>query len=609
MEARRKRMYYIYRFVIFFHCQTTVQPKPLQQRAPEFGSRPPRPDFYQQGPYGAPNRPQGQQQRPPPPRTSGDNKASPWNLIRQALPPDVGVRGPVQLQQQQQRGPPPQNYNNINNNMQQRPPMQQEQQQYRQQLPMQDRRGPTSRITEDRPMPQFRSDNGRQARPVGGGADDDEEVVVNSSINQQIQQQQQQPTLNRRDSMTFASGRAGDGPADPNKQWQPRAVGPGVVPYGKPQPQEQQYGRQSLVIPEGQEQTRFPGQAAGGYNKNRPAASREDDGGLNGTRPPAQVQNGMQNTMQPQQQQQQQQQQQKQQQQNLLTRRDSVLDASTAKAGMDMMSRRNDGMAEYGRRPAPDLQDEGGNRRQSELVGGARRPPTVQESMQDDSRRQAAEFKKTEPEDVSGRRLTDFKNIRPEVGAAAEYGAASRQVNATTRPDDRPSMRDYEQPRYERKPSLEKDQPVQRPAAVEHGNRASELRKMHFEATHLKPVKEQPNAANNDGRVASARGREPPTNDTRPRDYAAAAAMKSTGDGDPPNEWYRATVTGAADHVAGGDDEVVPQPSKNSRPDTLKIIKGTLKLLFPADRLHALYIVIVLHNIFNHSFIVRSQIV
>ncbi|XP_015370498.1 PREDICTED: uncharacterized protein LOC107166375 isoform X2 [Diuraphis noxia] len=540
---------------------TTVQAKPSQQRAPEFGSRPPRPEFYQQNPYGAPNRPQGQQQRPPPPRTSGENKASPWNLIRQALPPDVGVRGPVQLQQQQQRGPPPQNYNSINNNMQQRPPMQQEQQQYRQQLPMQERRGPTSRVTEDRPMPQFRSDNGRQARPVGGGADDDEEVVVNSSINQQMQQQQQ-PTLNRRDSTTFASGRAGDGPVDPNKQWQPRAVAPGMVPYGKPQQQEQQYGRQSLVIPEGQEQTRFPAQATGAYNNSRPTASQEDDVG---SRQPVQMQNGMQKILQPQQQQPQ-----RQQQQNLLTRRDSVLDASTAKAGTDMISRRNDGMAEYGRRPTLDLQDEGGNRWQSELVGGARRPPPVQDSIQDDSRRPAAEFKKTEQEDVSGRRLTDFKTIRPEIGAATEYGAASRQVNATTRPDDRPPMRDYEQPRYERKALLEKDQPVQRPAAVEHGNRASELRKLHFEATHLKPVREQPNAANNDGRVASERGREPPTNGTGPRDYAA---MKSTGDDDPPNERYRATVTAAADRVAGGDDKVVPQPSKNSRPDTLKIIK------------------------------------
>jgi len=275
---------------------------------------------------------------------------------------------------------------------------------------------------------------------------------------------------------------------------------------------------------------------------------------------------------------------------------------------MDMMSRRNDGMTEYGRRPAPDLQDEGGNRRQSELVGGARRPPPVQESMQDDSRRPAAEFKKTEQEDMSGRRLTDFKNIRPEVSAAAEYGAASRQANATTRPDDRPSMRDYEQPRYERKPSLEKDQPVQRPTAVEHGNRASELRKMHFEATHLKPVKEQPNATNNDDRVSSARGREPQTNDTRPRDYAAAAAMKSTGDGDPTNERNRATVTGAADSVAGEDDEVVPQPSKNSRPDTLKIIKGTLKLLFPADRLHALYNIYIYTIHYCIIYFIHSQL-
>ncbi|XP_022160259.1 microtubule-associated protein tau isoform X2 [Myzus persicae] len=554
---------------------TTVQPKPPQQRAPEFGSRPPRPEFYQQGPYGAPNRPQGQQQRPPPPRAPGDNKASPWNLIRQTLPPDVGVRGPPQLQQQ--RGPPPQNYNNINNSMQQRPPMQQEQQQYRQQMPMQDRRGPTSRVTEDRPLPQFRSENGRQARPVGGGADDDEEVVVNSSTNQQMQQQ---PALNRRDSTVFAGGRVGDGTTDPNKQWQQRAGAPGTVPYGKPQPQEQQYGRQSLVIPEGQEQTRFPTQAAGGYNSNRPVAPQEDDGGLNGSRQPAQVQNGMQKRdMQPQQQQQQQQQQpqqqkqqqqQQQQQQNLLTRRDSVLDSNTAKAGMDMMSRRNDGMAEYGRKPAPDLQDEGtGGRRQSELIGGVRRPLPAQDSIQEDGRRPAAEFKKTEQEDVSGRRLTDFKNNRSEAGPAAEYGAASRQV---THPDDRPSVRDYEQSRHERKASLEKDQPVQRPTSVEHGNRASELRKLHFEATHLKAVKEQPRAANDDGRVASARGREPPVDETRARDYAAAA-VRSTGDGDPPNERYRATFAPAADRVAGGDDEVVQQLSKNSRPDTLKIIK------------------------------------
>jgi len=468
--------------------------------------------------------------------------------------------------------------------------MQQEQQQYRQQLPMQDRRGPTSRVGEDRP--QFRSENGRQARPVGG--DDDEEVVVNSSINQQ-----QQPVLNRRDSTVFVGGRAGDGAADPNKQWQPRAVAPGAVPYGKPQQQEQQYSRQSLVIPEGQEQTRFPAQAAGGYNSNRPAPPQEDDGGLNGSRQPAQVQNGMQKIrdVQPQQQQQQQQQpqqqkqQQQQQQQHFLTRRDSVLDANTAKAGVDMMSRRNDGVAEYGRRPAPDLlQDEGGSRWQPELTGGARRPAPGQDSVQlEDGRRPAAEFKKTEQEDVSGRRLTDFKNIRSEVGPAAEYGAASRQVAAVTRPDDRPSaVRDYEQPRYERKASPEKDQPAaQRPVAVEHGNRASELRKLHFEATHLKTVKEQPRTTHDDGRVGSARGREPLADEARAaRDYAAAA-VKSTGDGDPLNERYRATFTAAENRVAGGDDEVVPQLSKNSRPDTLKIIKGII--LFPAGRLHALY--------------------
>lgn len=580
-------MYVMYKRLYFFHYQTTVQPKPPQQRAPEFGARPPRPEFYQQGPYGAPNRPQGQQQRPPPPRTPGDNKASPWNLIRQTLPPDVGVRGPGQLQQQ--RGPPPQNYNNINNNnsMQQRPPMQQEQQQYRQQLPMQDRRGPTSRVGDDRT--QFRSENGRQARPVGG--DDDEEVVVNSSINQQ-----QQPVLNRRDSTVFAGGRVGDGTADPNKQWQPRAVAPGAVPYGKPQQQEQQYGRQSLVIPEGQEQTRFPTQAAGGYNSTRPAAPQEDDGVLNGSRQPAQVQNGMQKIrdLQPQQQQQQpqqQKQQQQQQQQHLLTRRDSVLDANTAKAGVDMMSRKNDLVAEYGRRPAQDLlQDEGGNRRQPELTGGARRLAPGQESVQEDGKRPAAEFKKTEQEDVSGRRLTDFKNIRSEVGPTAEYGAASRQVAAATRPDDRPSaVRDYEQPRYERKTSPEKDQPAaQRPVAVEHGNRASELRKLHFEATHLKTAKEQTRVAHDDGKVGSARGREPPVDETRAaRDYAAAA-VKSTSDGDPLNERYRATFISAEDRVAVGDDEVVPQLSKNSRPDTLKIIKGIIQL-FSAGRLHALY--------------------
>lgn len=568
----------MYISLYFFHCQTTVQPKPLQQRATEFGARQPRPEFYQQSQYGAPNRPQGQQQRPPPPRPPGDNKASPWNLIRQTLPPDIGVRGPAQLQQQ--RGPPPQNYNNINNIMQQRPPMQQEQQQYRQQLPMQERRGPTSRVGEDRPLPQFRSENGRQARSVLGATDDDEEVVVNSSMNQQ-----QQPVLNRRDSTVFGGSRPGD---DPNKQWQPRAVAPGAVPYGKPQQQEQ-YGRQSLVIPEGQEQTRFPAQAAGGYNS-RPAAQQEDDGDLNGSRQPVQVQNGMQKIrdVQPQQQQQQKQQQQ-QQQQHLLTRRDSVLDANTAKAGVDMMSRRNDGVAEYGRRPAPDLlQDEGGSRRQPELTGGARRPAPGQDSVQEDGKRPAAEFKKTEQEDVSGRRLTDFKNIRSEAGPAAEYGAASRQVAAVNRPEDRPSVRDYEQPRYERKASLEKDQPAaQKPVAVEHGNRASELRKLHFENTHLKTVKEQPHATHDDDRVGSARGREPPVDETRAaRDYAAAA-VRSTGDGDPLNERYRSTLTAAEKRVTGGDDEVVPQLSKNSRPDTLKIIKGII--LFLVGRLHALY--------------------
>ncbi|XP_025194128.1 microtubule-associated protein tau isoform X2 [Melanaphis sacchari] len=541
---------------------TTVQPKP-SQRAPEFHSRPTRPEFYQQGPYGTTNKPQGQQQRPPTPRMPGDNKASPWNIIRQTLPPDVGVRGSVQLQQQ--RGPLPQNYNNINNNtMQQRPPLQQEQQQYRQQMPMQERRGPAPRVSEERPLPQFRSENGRQVRTVEGGADDDEEVVVNSTINQQLQQQQQS-MLSRRDSVVLAGSRTGDGIADPNKQWQPKAAAPGAVPYGKPQPQEQQYGRQSLMIPEGQEQTRFPAQATGGYNSNRLAMMQGDDS----SRQPAQAQNGMQKSrdVQPQQQQQ------KQQQQNLLTRRDSVFDANTAKVNTEMMSRRNDGMAEYGRRPGPDLRDDSGNRWQPELVGGGRRPPPMQDSVQEDGKRPAAEYK----EDMSGRRLTDFKNSRPEAGATVDFGAAARQVNAVARPDDKPydrqSVRDYEQPRYERKASLEKDQPVPKAAAVEHGNRASELRKLHFDSTYLKPVREQQQyVANDDSKVAAARGRVSQVEETRARDYAVAA-VKSTGDGNPPNERYKATFTEAADGAKSGNDEVVPQMSKNSRPDTLKIIK------------------------------------
>ncbi|XP_026805832.1 microtubule-associated protein tau isoform X3 [Rhopalosiphum maidis] len=542
---------------------TTVQPKP-SQRAPEFGSRPSRPEFYQQGPYGITNRPQGQQQRLPPPRMSGDNKASPWNIIRQTLPPDVGVRSPVQLQQQ--RGPPSQNYNNINNNsIQQRPPLQQEQQQYRQQMPMQERRGPASRVPEERSLPQFRSDNGRQVRPVEGSADDDEEVIVNSTINQQLQQQQQlQPALSRRDSTVFAGGRAADGTSDPNKQWQPKQAAQGVIPYGKPQPQEQQYGRQSLVMPEGQEQIRFPAQtAAGGYNSSRLAVTQEDEG----NRQPVQAQNGIQKVRDVQQQQQQQ----KQQQQHSLMRRDSVLDANTAKVNsIDMMSRRNDGMAEYGRRPAPDLQDDSGSRWQPELIGGGRRPPPMQDSVQEDGKRSLAEYKKTEQEDTSGKRLTDFKNSRPEAGAAADYGAAAgRQMNAATRLDDRPhDKQSYEQPRNERKASLEKDQPAPRAAAVEHGNRASELRKMHFEATHLKPVREQQHVANDDSKVTAVRGRVvPPVDETKARDYTAAA-VRSTDDGNPSNERYR-----AANIAGSGNDEAVPQMSKNSRPDTLKIIK------------------------------------
>lgn len=258
------------------------------------------------------------------------------------------------------------------------------------------------------------------------------------------------------------------------------------------------------------------------------------------------------------------------------------------KTNIDMMPRRNEGMAEYGRRPAPDLQDDSGSSWQPDLVGGGRRPPPMQDSVQEDGKRPAAEHKKTEQEDVSGRRTTELKNSRPEAGAAAtaDYAAAGRQVmNAAARPDDRPYDRQPVRD-YERKASLEKDQPVPRAAAVEHGNRASELRKLHFEATHLKPVREQQYVANDDSnKVASARGRVPPMDESRARDYAAAVA-RPTGDGNPPNERYRSTFNAAADGAGSRNDEVMPQMSKNSRPDTLKIIKGII--LFPAGRLRAL---------------------
>lgn len=414
---------------------------------------------------------------------------------------------------------------------------------------------------EDRPPP-FRPENGKlQGRPVGnsaGAGDDDEEVVVNSSVNLQQPPPPPPPPLNRRDSTVYAvgAGRGGvtEGAGDSNRQWQRPAAVPGLgqgppASYGKPQSQEQPFGRQS--IPEGQEQQRYP-PTTGNYNNNNNNSNNsrqlQDD---ENRRPAAVVVPNSQKPVRdvpP------------------LTRRDSVLDAVPKAA--DPGLRRADVPANYGRRPpASDLQEDGG-RRPSD--SGNRRPPQ-QPDAQETVRRPA------EPEDAGGgdggRRLSDHRNSRPE---ATDYGkpVASR---ADANKEDRLFSKDYaqqQQPRIDRRVSPEKDSGPRAPTVEQGGNRASELRKLHFEATHqLKPVREQfsPKRTTGgdhkmDGKATLSREQAPGAEDAavvKPKDYAAAVA-RSTGENDP-----NKTLT-TSDEIRYRDE-----PYKYTRPDTLKIIKGT----------------------------------
>lgn len=404
---------------------------------------------------------------------------------------------------------------------------------------------------EDRPP--FRPENGRPVRPVsgGGGGTDDEGVVVNSSVNQQ-------PPLNRRDSTMYAAGnRAGaaDSAAviDPtNRQWQR----PAAPPYGKPP--EQQYGRQTAAIPEGQEQPRYP-QPTGNYNRPVVVGQPQQQDDDNGKKPAAMLQppssGPKTRDVQP------------------LTRRDSVLDSTSFKMA-EATLRKNDVPAaatEYGRRPQPgslvDGLENGGRRPSDQMAGGSRRPPAPVDSQDDIGGRRTTEYKKTEQEDAVARRAPDYnnRNNRPE---SADYGVAGRP--AMSRPEvgreDRTSTRDYQQ--QQRKSSSDNEPKL----TVEHGNRASELRKAHFEATHMKQAKQQPywkadgNNSRMDENKTFARGE--PQRSAESKSYASAVG--SSGEYNPNNK----TITSSADNFDNfGDDPL--SFHKNSRPDTLEIIKGT----------------------------------
>ncbi|XP_025418654.1 microtubule-associated protein tau isoform X2 [Sipha flava] len=501
---------------------TTLPPKP-QQRAPtDFNPRPQRPEFYQQGQYNVPNRPLGPQQQRQPPHhqqqqqqsRTTDDKVNSWNLNRQGIPQDV-VRGPTPSQQ---RPPSQSQYYN----MQQRPPPPpQEQQQYRQQPPslVQDRRSLQTRVEEKQP---FRPENGRPARPVvGSGIDDDEEVVVNSSVNQQPPP----PPLNRRDSTLHAGGRPPEG-VEPNRQWQrlaAAATAQGAGKYGKPQ-QDQQYGRQqpSLVMPEGQEQQRY----------NRQQFQQDEDirrPSLSNSQKPRDVPS--------------------------IIRRDSVMDGISKVADVSLRGR-NDAPVEYGRRPPPvDMQDD---RKAAVEQEAARR--LVPQDSQDEIRRQV-EYRKAEVVNEFGSGGSNGKLVAPRPDMNKE---------------DR-STKEYEeqqQSRYERK--VEKE--FAGPKAVEHGNRASELRKSHFEATHMKPVKEPQKYSMVDGggdNIDKTFGKELPTKveemGNKTRDYAAIAASRPAGEHDT-NDRNKTKTKTIADNVRNRDEPIVSQ-SKNLRPDTLKIIK------------------------------------
>lgn len=353
---------------------------------------------------------------------------------------------------------------------------------------------------------------------AGSGGDDDEEVVVNSSVNQQPP-----PPLNRRDSTLHAGGRPPEG-AEPNRQWQrlAAAAAQGAGMYGKPPQQDQPYGRQQPPLPEGQEQQR--------YNRQQDEDAR---------RPPPP------NSQKP-------------RDVPPMIRRDSVMDAIPK--AMDVGPRgRNDVPAEYGRRPPPmDMQED--RRAATELVT-TRRP--IPQDSQDEIRRQV-EYKKAE--------------IVNELGGTVGKSVASRpDVNK----EDRSTTRDYEQQQQQQQSRYERKGEILPPKSVEHGNRASELRKSHFEATHMKPVKESQQYSRADGgdnkTDGKTFGRElpPRAEETggKTRDYAAVAASKPAGEYEP-NDRNKMMATAATDNDRNRDEQLVTQ-TKNLRPDTLKIIQGT----------------------------------
>lgn len=385
---------------------------------------------------------------------------------------------------------------------------------------------------EDRSTP-FRPENGRPARPagnggggvsgVGGGGDDDDEVVV-------VNSNQQPPPLNRRDSVVYAARPAAEG--DPNRQWQRPVAGPqGTAPYGKPP--EQLYSRQTTTIQEGQEQRYAPPSTA--YNR-----QPEDE-------PRRPMANGGQNARDAQ----------------PLTRRDSVL-----QDGFKTAAGKNDA-DEYGRRPVPssDLQEEN-NRRPSDYGAGGRRLVTSEPEenkqpleyggggrrpVDQEENKRAFEYRKlaVEPEDTVSR-VPDFKNNRPEVNA--DYG--NFRVKPT---ESRADFRDQE-----RKGSAEKPQEH---IKMEHGNRASELRKSYFEATYLKAAKEQPYSSKVvDNKGLGGRGpRNVDDAMTKFKDYTTVAR---SNDNDSINKDRNRLIVDD-----GRNDD---QYSKNSRPDTLNLLQGTL---------------------------------
>lgn len=392
---------------------------------------------------------------------------------------------------------------------------------------MGDRRPTLGRI-EDRPPP-FRPENGRPLRPAssgGGGDDDDEVVVVNSN--------QQPPSQIRRESV--ANRPEGE---SSNRQWPRPSVVSGLqnaaASYGKP---SEPYGsrQQPTTIAEGQEQ-RYQPPAATPYGR-QPAAVVLQDGQKARGEP-----------------------------QQPLIRRNSVLQDGLlqpkAAGRIDLPP-----ATEYGRRPPPPSSELQEDKRPPEYGGGGGRRPLLPD-QEEAKRTEYGSGGRKMPDQEDVRRQPDYKANRSEV--AADYGGKP----VTSRDEPRRTSRDYEQqqPRnYEqRKVSLEKPQEPLSPR-VEHGNRASELRKSHFEATHLKPVKEQQQYG---GRTTAAGGggRDPRAVETdamtaNSKDYYTSRHAKPSENEPIAIDRNRSSVDDGRNR-----DELY---SKNPRPDTLKIVKGIL---------------------------------